>query len=224
VKPISEYSDTKLFCLAFPWLFPGGMGDIKESQERDVDIGEWAENLLFYEDGRFAKDNLWCFFTLNYIQRHRNKSQSRWFLKDFVGNSPPTLEDLQEQLQNGDTPFIDKLMYFGKVVPGSTAYWRSRKAALYSWINYHIEKGRGAPNIFMTLSCAEYFWPDLKRLLEELILLTEKRKVDLSLNHSELNEALNDYTLVVQEFFQLRVDEYLKMIKLHVFGIKHYWG
>jgi hypothetical protein len=114
VKPISEYSDTKLFCLAFPWLFPGGMGDIKESRERDVDIGEWAENLLFYEDGRFAKDNLWCFFTLNYIQRHRNKSQSRWFVKDFVGNSPPTLDNLQEQLQNGDTTFIDKLMYFWK--------------------------------------------------------------------------------------------------------------
>lgn len=224
VKPISEYSDTKLFCLAFPWLFPGGMGDIKESRERDVDIGEWAENLLFYEDGRFAKDNLWCFFTLNYIQRHRNKSQSRWFVKDFVGNSPPTLVDLQEQLQNGDTTFIDKLMYFGKVVPGSTAYWRSRKAELYSWINYHIEKGRGAPNIFMTLSCAEYFWPDLKRLLEEFILLAEKRKVDLSLNHSELNKALNDYTLVVQEFFQLRVDEYLKTIGFNVFGIKHYWG
>ncbi len=47
VKPISEYSDTKLFCLAFPWLFPGGMGDIKESRERHVDIGEWAVNLFF---------------------------------------------------------------------------------------------------------------------------------------------------------------------------------
>jgi hypothetical protein len=47
VKPISEYSDTKLFCLAFPWLFLGGIGDIKESREHDVDIGEWAENLLF---------------------------------------------------------------------------------------------------------------------------------------------------------------------------------
>lgn len=224
VKPISEYGDTKIFCLAFPWLFPGGMGDIKESRERDVDIGDWAENLLFYEDGRFAKDNLWCFFTLNYIQRHRNKSQSRWFVKDFVGNAPPTLDALQEQLQHGDTTFIDKLMYFGKIVPGSTAYWRSKKAELYSWINYHIEKGRGAPNIFMTLSCAEYFWPDLKRLLEEFILLAEHRKVDLSLNHSELNKALNDYTLVVQEFFQLRVDEFIKTIGLHVFGIKHYWG
>jgi hypothetical protein len=38
VKPISEYSDTKIFCLAFPWLFPGGTGDIKESRAHDIEI------------------------------------------------------------------------------------------------------------------------------------------------------------------------------------------
>ena len=224
VKPISEYSDTKIFCLAFPWLFPGGTGDIKESRAHDVEIGEWAQNLLFFEDGRFAKDKLWSFFTLNFMQRHRNKSQSRWFVKDFVTNAPPTLDELQQQVKNGDNTFIDKLMYFGKIVPGSSAYWRSKKAELYSWINHHIEKGRGAPNVFMTLSCAEYFWPDLKRLLEQYILLAENRKINLSLNHSELNRVLNDYTIVVQEFFHLRVEEYLKTIGFHVFGIKHYWG
>jgi len=67
VKPISEFSDTKIFCLAFPWLFPGGIGDIKESREFDIDLSDWAQNLLFYEDGRFARDNMWCFFVLNYI-------------------------------------------------------------------------------------------------------------------------------------------------------------
>jgi hypothetical protein len=156
VKPISEFSDTKIFCLAFPWLFSGGIGDIKESRECDVDIGDWAQNLLFYKDGRFAKDNLWCFFVLNYIQRHRNKSQSRWFINDFVRNSAPNLDTLQTKLLHGDNTFIDKLMYFGKVVSGSNAYWRSKKAELYSWISHHIEKGRGPPNIFMTLSWAEF--------------------------------------------------------------------
>ena len=224
LKPISEYEDTKIFCLAFPWLFPGGIGDIKESRTHEVDMSEWAQNLLYYKDGRFAKDKLWSFFTLNYIQRHRNKSQSRWFVKDFVGNVPPTLNSLQEQLNAGDNTFLDKLMYFAKVVPGSTAYWRGKKAELYSWISHHIEKGRGAPNVFMTLSCAEYFWPDLKRLLEEYILIAENKTVDLSFNHTDLNRALNDYTLVVQEFFQLRVDDFLKTIGFNVFGIKHYWG
>jgi hypothetical protein len=36
-------------------------------------------------------------------------------------------------------------------------------------MNHHIEKGRGAPNVFITLSCAEYLCPELKRLLEEYI-------------------------------------------------------
>jgi hypothetical protein len=76
----------------------------------------------------------------------------------------------------------------------------------------------------MTLSCAEYFWPDLKRLLEEYILLAENRNVDLNLNHSDVNKVLNNYTVVVHDFFQIRVDEYLKTIGLHVFGMKKYWG
>jgi len=47
IKPISEYSNTKIFCLAFPWLFPGGVGDIKEAHNFEVDIGDWTQNLLF---------------------------------------------------------------------------------------------------------------------------------------------------------------------------------
>ncbi len=49
------------FCLAFPWLFPGGIGDIKESRLYELELSNWAENLLYYQDGRFAKDKLWCF-------------------------------------------------------------------------------------------------------------------------------------------------------------------
>ena len=109
-------------------------------------------------------------------------------------------------------------MYFGKVVPGSNAYWRAKKAELYSWINHHIEKGRGPPNVFMTLSCAEYFWPDLKRLLETHIQLTEGAQVNLDLNINKLQKALNDYTIVVQEFFQIRVEKFLKSIGFELLG------
>ena len=38
---------------------------------------------------------------------------------------------------------------------------------MYTWINHHIEAGHGPPNFFITLSCAEYLWPDIKRLIEE---------------------------------------------------------
>jgi hypothetical protein len=97
------------------------------------------------------------------------------FVKDFAGNASPTLDALQEQLQSDDHTFIDKLMYVGKVVPESSAYWKSKKVDS-CWINHHIEKDRVAPNEFMALSCAEYLWPDLKRLLEEYIFTSRKQK------------------------------------------------
>ncbi len=57
----SEFGDTKTFCLAFPWLFPGGTGDTKENILYEISISDWAQKLLFYEDGIFARDKLWCF-------------------------------------------------------------------------------------------------------------------------------------------------------------------
>ena len=224
IKPISELSEDKIFCLAFPWLFPGGFGDIKDSRRTKISPSDWAHNLLYYEDGRFATDKLWSFFTLNYIYRRRNQSQSRFFYEHMIGHERTTMEELQDRINNGDTSCIDKLMYFSKSIPGSSAYWRGKKSELYSWINHHIEQGRGAPTVFLTLSCAEYFWPDLKRLLEETIWSCEGKKVDLELNHNELNKALNNYCIVVQEFFHLRVEAFLKTIGFHVFGMKHYWG
>jgi hypothetical protein len=53
----------------FPWLSPGGIGDIQDHREFDMEVSEWAQHLLFYEDGRFAKDKLWCFFYVKlYLQ------------------------------------------------------------------------------------------------------------------------------------------------------------
>ncbi len=145
-------------------------------------------------------------------------------MNDFAGDCPPTLEDLKEKLESGDSSFIDKLMYFGKVVPGSSAYWKGKKSELYSWINHHIQKGRCAQTLFLTLSCAEHFWPDLKCFLGQKIFLCEDRAVDLDNNKGGLSNALNDHTIVAQEFFHERVEKFLEHIGLKVLGITHYWG
>ena len=76
----------------------------------------------------------------------------------------------------------------------------------------------------MTLSCAKYFWLDIKKLLEHYIYITEGVKVDLDVNLNKLHQALNDYTIIVQDFFQIRMGKFLKTNGLEVFGIKHYWG
>ena len=76
-----------------------------------------------------------------------------------------SLEQLQEGIANGNTQWLERLIYYSGHVTESLGYWRARRAEVYTWTNHHIEAGHGPPNFFITLSCAEYMWPDIKRLI-----------------------------------------------------------
>ena len=235
---VSEYSSTKIFVNAFPWLFPGGLGDFNDRlRDHKLRPAEWAKQMLYYNDGCFARDPMWCFYALNFVQRHKNQDSGGWFLKNYLTKPPSNLEELHERINKGDKSFIDQLAYFSAKVRGTDAFWRYKKAELYSWIHHHIEKGSGAPTLFMTLSCAEYFWPDLLEKLQERIWLAggmkmspQDRKldskgqtIDLRNDSKQRNRAVNDYSLVVQEFFQARTKDFLDTVGKELFGIKHYW-
>ena len=60
------------------------------------------------------------------------------------------------------------LRYFAQNIKGSDNYWRSRTNDLEQWTNHHVSRGHGPPTFFITLSCAENWWPDLRRLLYQL--------------------------------------------------------
>lgn len=71
-SPISEYDcNEKIFASAFPWLFPSGLGDYMNlrNKEQKITADDWAKRLILYEDARFAKDKMFCFFVLNYCTR-----------------------------------------------------------------------------------------------------------------------------------------------------------
>ena len=91
---------------------------------------------------------------------------------------------------------------------------------MYTWINHHIEAGHGPPNFFITLSCAEYLWPDIKRLISDRFTSAGLEAPDLEKSFVQL---VNDYTLIVQEYFQERVKIWLSTIGAKVFHIKYYW-
>ena len=102
----SEYDSTEqVFVNAFPWLFPGGIGDVYDIRRGKVkDIHSWATHLIRYQDGRFINDQMFCLYVFNMLQRHTNNTQGNFFYKDknFLGASvrmPPTVEELQQQLK-----------------------------------------------------------------------------------------------------------------------------
>ena len=74
----SEFTTPYFFTMAFPCLFPTGHGDYSVNRPRTCTLlHEWAEHLLWYQDGRFAKHKVWKFVVYNMIMRKRALDQSR---------------------------------------------------------------------------------------------------------------------------------------------------
>ena len=79
------------------------------------------KDCIYYKDGRFADDKVFAFYVLNYVKRHTNSSQGRYYVKEFNKNFG-CLEDLQDAVGRNDFKWINKLMYFSSSIKGSTGY------------------------------------------------------------------------------------------------------
>ena len=220
-QALSEYGeDNNLFCKAFPWLFPGGIGDYSQYQEKKESFEDWAQRMLWYEDGRFARDKMWAFYALNVSNRKRNQSSGGFFINSWYKEGELSMKKIREDIENGNTKWLDKITYYSKRVQGSAPYWRQRRDEVYAWINHHVANGNGPPTFFITLSCAEYHWPDIKKLIQERYEIAGLPAPNLEKSYVQI---VNDYTLIVQEYFQKRVHLWLETVGKTVFKIKHHW-
>jgi hypothetical protein len=160
----SKYDITKnIFVNSYPWLFPGGIGDIYDLTCGKVSIQEWRKHLLRYYDGHFLEDPLLLLFLYNTIQRHSSNSKGNFSLASdqFIERKQPTVQELQRQLQLKNTCYINMLRYFARNIKGIDNYCRSCTDDLEQWINHHIGRGQDPPTFFITLSCVNNWWPDL---------------------------------------------------------------
>eukprot|EP00984_Skeletonema_dohrnii_P001097 scaffold341_cov89-Skeletonema_dohrnii-CCMP3373.AAC.2 len=116
------------------------------------------------------------------LQRHINNTQGNFFYKNdnFLGRNPPAVEQLQEQMRRWNFSYLGKLKYFAKNIRGCDSFWGKTE----SWIDYHIGRGHGPPTHFITLSCAENWWPDLRRVMVDL-----ERQAG---NHERAQKLLDD--------------------------------
>ena len=89
---------------SYPWLFPGGIGDLYDMERGKWGVKEWGQHLIRYYDGRFLKDQMFSLFVFNSIEHHTNNSQGHFFFKTskFIGKNPPNIEDPKEWLAKGD--------------------------------------------------------------------------------------------------------------------------
>ena len=89
-------------------------------------------------------------------------------------------------------------------------------------LHYHVEQGRGDPTLFITVSCAQFHWPEFLDRLEGRIYIATGESVDLRADATRRHQAVQDYAHLAQEFPHERLSIYLKVALTPVFGVRHY--
>jgi hypothetical protein len=79
-----------------------------------VTIKEWGNHLLRYYDGCFLDESLFGLFLYNTVQSHSSNSEGNFFLASdqFIRKNPPTVQELQRQIQLKNCRYINMLRYF----------------------------------------------------------------------------------------------------------------
>jgi hypothetical protein len=86
-----------------------------------------------------------------------------------------------------------------------------------------VEQGNGYPSLFVTLSCAEFHWQDIEKLLNSRRKIAGDPPISLK-SVTEKVRAVDDYSIVIQEYVQARVSDFLENYAKEVFGIHHYYA
>ena len=64
----------------------------------------------WYNDGRFASHKYFKFIVHNIIMRKRTSEQSKYIMKEQIGNEHMSLHDLKQKIQRGDISIAQKIL------------------------------------------------------------------------------------------------------------------
>ncbi len=154
--------------------------------------------------------------------RRRNQSNGRFFVKKFCGDCPTSIEEMKERIAK-ETLLLSRNYNIFQILYLDLQAIGVKKDEVHSWIRHHVEAGHGPPTFFITLSCAEYYWPDIFRLLQDRLQYTSEKDMSEEDIKKNLVQLVNQYAIVVQEYFERRVQVFLETVGKKILKIEHYW-
>ncbi len=113
------------------------------------------------------------------------------------------------------------------LIKGGDNFWRSRTEDLQHWITHHVARGHGPPTFFITLSCAENWWIDLKRPLAQLEDTAQNNSWAKAIKDGSMiamSNASRQHPLFVNKYFMRKAKSFMSTVVKTALGIEHYWG
>ncbi|XP_057827704.2 uncharacterized protein LOC131039077 isoform X1 [Cryptomeria japonica] len=206
LTPINEYNTEGLLDMAFPTLFPNGIGLQIQPRTREIKMHEYVLHLMRFHDQRFGQHPRFRYYIYNLMMRHRSQSLATVFMKkNAEEHLPTTIESLRtHQKELPDSQLVAELLHFGFTMRGTKPYWNKCRLELTNMINQI-----GSPALFFTLSAANTKWPGLQQLLTnnmELSMRSNKHRLENVINNPHIT------SLYLQQRFTIFREEVIEKL------------
>lgn len=189
--------------LSWWFLLPYGINGLKEVREVTMTPLQYFQFRILGGDTRFQRND-YLFYATALYEFFKVQSTVNACARKIEGkNGAP--EDIHTYLKN---------------MRGTGAYWNT---ALYELLD--IIKNLGPPHYFVTLSCNDLNWIDMKKAL--LIADGNPDKDPNSINQQDAQRLIELYPAVVSRHFSFRVSKFMEFLKHNeeIFGgkLEHFW-
>ena len=197
-----------MFSRKFTFGTGGYLSSCIDDEGNGMGFANYCINQLMSADPKFRQDSAYLFFLLlvkELIQLKRCKST--YFRQ---ATRLPNLN--KENIVNIDRSNLSRYnrsYQVFKSMRGTSMYYEESKKNLMALLRQN-----GCPSVFLTLSCAEFDWPEL---LKEIVETVERRKVSKeyieNMSQSARNKIISENVVQSTVHFQKRMDKLFSLMK-----------
>ena len=201
---------------AFPEKFPYGLGGYLSSminnEGDDMGFAAYCRSQLMNCDPKFRQDVIYIFFLLLVKELIELKRCKFTFMRQ--ATRLPNLS--KDDVLNYDPINLNRYNRTFEVfknMRGTSMFYQKAKKNVMALLRQF-----GSPTLFLTLSCAEFDWP---QLLKEIVETVERRTVTdeyvESLSKSQKNKLISENYVQTTIHFQKRMDKLFTLMKGNFF-------
>ena len=206
------FLEEKCFPEKFPYGTGGYLSSMIDDDEKDMGFANYCISQIMSCDPKFRNDSAYIFFLLLVKELIQLKRCKTTYLRQATRLPNLSRNDILNVDQANLSRFNRSYQVF-KSVRGTSMYYEESKKNLMALLRQN-----GCPSLFLTLSCAEFDWPEL---LKEIIETVQRRKVSKeyvnSLPDKVKNRLISENVVQSTIHFQKRIAKLFSLMKYDFF-------
>ena len=204
--------------MAFPDKFPFGCGGYLSSciDDKTFDMGfaRYCVNQVMSADPKFRQDKDYIFFLTIVKELIILKHCKSTFFRQ-ARRLPSLNKNSLNNLDRENMVRYNRCYQAFENLRGSPMYFEHSKKNLMACLRQN-----GCPSIFLTLSSAEFDWPDLVKQIAETVYRRQFTMQEIeSMSDKEKNKLISDNVVITTMHFQKRIENFFSIIGYPFFEV-----